>query len=203
MASPSTRHIDIDWSTPSSSSFVRLGEQLPSQEDPDSINTAPPVLTTTKDILSLDIDDILNYRESDIGFTVYTDVETPEEVITPEDKIPLMVTPLEDVIPSTVTFIDEDIPSLAPHIDDDKISVTTNKNTLHIVTPPVNNSPLKENTFSFLISFEKFHVTKSHRTGTVQQADCPTADFKYPSASRTFFPYKELFPNEFKINIST
>ncbi|RGB43095.1 hypothetical protein C1646_750152, partial [Rhizophagus diaphanus] len=73
MASPSTRHIEIDWSASSSSSFVRLGEQPLSQDDPDFTDIIPRVLTTTKDILSLDIDDILDYREFDLENDEYCD----------------------------------------------------------------------------------------------------------------------------------
>ncbi|RGB28152.1 hypothetical protein C1646_768161 [Rhizophagus diaphanus] len=63
MASPSTtKHIQIDWSTSSIHSFVRLGE--PSTPSEDSYlhgpNIKPQVILFTKDILSVDIDDILS-----------------------------------------------------------------------------------------------------------------------------------------------
>ncbi|RGB40668.1 hypothetical protein C1646_798457 [Rhizophagus diaphanus] len=265
MASPSTKHIEIDWSTPSSSSFIRLGEQPLSQEDPYSItyDNAPPVLTTTKDILSLDIDDILAYQESDIDcdeyyeayyedhirpslsqnevttdiVTVYTDVETLEEVTTPEDNTPSIVTLPEDIIPSIVTLIEEDIPSLTPHTDDDtpsmvspplpydeyyedhirpllsnndistdKITVTTNENILHIVTPPTNNPPLKENTFSFLISFEKFHVTAASKAGYNKIYECQRQKSFFfevvDQTSNTNEIHLKIYTNDYSISSS-
>ncbi|RGB34610.1 hypothetical protein C1646_760318 [Rhizophagus diaphanus] len=208
MAPPSTKHIEIDWTTPSSSSFVRLGEQPLSQENPDFTNIVPRVLITTKDILSLDIDDILDYREFDLDYdeycdayyedhiqpllsqkevttdllTLHTDVETPEKVTTPEENIPSMVAPPEDNTPSTVTLIKEDTPSLAHHTDDDKIIVTTNKNILHIDTPTANNPPsTQKNTFSTNPSTKRQQEKRFERNC---RRVCNNAGINYATASR-------------------
>ncbi|RGB21289.1 hypothetical protein C1646_678612, partial [Rhizophagus diaphanus] len=63
MASSSTKkHMAIDWSSPPTNSFVQLGETPSPQKDSNSYvqDFEQEVVLTTKDILHLDIDDILS-----------------------------------------------------------------------------------------------------------------------------------------------
>ncbi|RGB39175.1 hypothetical protein C1646_754841 [Rhizophagus diaphanus] len=75
-----------------------------------------------------------------------TNIETPVDVTTPEDNTPPLVIPPKDTTPSIVTPIEEDIPSPA--------------------------LPLNEKTFSFLISFEKFHVTAASKASYNKIYEC-------------------------------
>ncbi|RGB34910.1 hypothetical protein C1646_759955 [Rhizophagus diaphanus] len=62
MASSSSKnHIDIDWSTPSTHSFVQLGTTSTSRDDSHYYvqDFEPEVILTSKDIFYIDIDDIL------------------------------------------------------------------------------------------------------------------------------------------------
>ncbi|RGB43046.1 hypothetical protein C1646_750266 [Rhizophagus diaphanus] len=61
MASSSSKnHIDIDWSTPSTHSFVQLGTSTPRENSHYYVQDfEPEVILTSKDIFFIDIDDIL------------------------------------------------------------------------------------------------------------------------------------------------
>ncbi|RGB27411.1 hypothetical protein C1646_769143 [Rhizophagus diaphanus] len=61
-SSSTTKHIVIDWSSPPTHSFVQLGLTPTSQKDSDNYvqDFEQEVILTTKDILNIDIDDILS-----------------------------------------------------------------------------------------------------------------------------------------------
>ncbi|RGB27594.1 hypothetical protein C1646_673869 [Rhizophagus diaphanus] len=61
-SSSTTKHIVIDWSTPPTNSFAQLGLTLTPQKDSNNYvqDFEQEVVLTTKDILYLDIDDILS-----------------------------------------------------------------------------------------------------------------------------------------------
>ncbi|CAB4496191.1 unnamed protein product [Rhizophagus irregularis] len=56
----STPYIEIDWSSTSQQPYPQLGDLTPPENDSDNIlhNTERPTVLSSKDILSLDIDDI-------------------------------------------------------------------------------------------------------------------------------------------------
>ncbi|UZO04340.1 uncharacterized protein OCT59_024727 [Rhizophagus irregularis] len=164
----STPLIELDWSSTPQHSYVQLGDPTPPENNSDDIsyNTERPVIFSTKDILSLDIDDIYPYTHSTLHFEdneteyIYDDedyfqqllqahlnAEIEEGSVLRDDK-PLIdntpLTPIQEINP---------IPPLdtAPLLDN--LPIVENINPIPLDTAPLleilpmykENKPIREN----------------------------------------------------------
>ncbi|CAB4380838.1 unnamed protein product [Rhizophagus irregularis] len=104
----STPYIEIDWSSTLQHSFPQLGEPTPPENNSYDIlyNSELPAVLSTKDILSLDIDDIYPYTYSTLHFE---DNET-EDYYNNEDYFQQLLESNLNAEIETVSILRNDIP---------------------------------------------------------------------------------------------
>ncbi|GBC19449.2 hypothetical protein GLOIN_2v1769145 [Rhizophagus irregularis DAOM 181602=DAOM 197198] len=194
----STPLIELDWSSTPQHSYVQLGDPTPPENNSDDIsyNTERPVIFSTKDILSLDIDDIYPYTHSTLHFEdneteyIYDDedyfqqllqahlnAEIEEGSVLRDDK-PLIdntpLTPIQEINP---------IPPLdtAPLLDN--LPIVENINPIPLDTAPLleilpmnyeihrsGSSPPFSSTFEYSFSTKKinpYEVRDTRGSGTL------------------------------------